>query len=89
MTSQDGRYLRLKNVTVGYTFPSKLLKKTRVLQSARLYVTGTDLWETTKIKDGWDPEAAARNSSNAAQAVNGVKRYPFTRNFTFGANLTF
>lgn len=89
LTSQDGRYLRLKNVTVGYTFPSKLLKKTRVLQSARLYVTGTDLWETTKIKDGWDPEAAARNSSNVAQAVNGVKRYPFTRNFTFGANLTF
>lgn len=89
LTAQDGRYLRLKNLTIGYTFPAKLLKKTRVLQGARIYATGTDLWETTKIKDGWDPEAEARNSSNASQAASGVKRYPFTRNFTFGANLTF
>lgn len=89
LTAQDGRYLRLKNITIGYTFPAQLLKKTRVLQGARIYVTGTDLWETTKIKDGWDPEAEARNSSNAGQAASGVKRYPFTRNFTFGANLTF
>ena len=81
ITSQDGRYLRLKNVTIGYTFDSKLLKKTRCLQGVRLYVTGADLWETTRIKDGWDPEAS-RNAS-------GTQRYPFTRSFTFGANLTF
>lgn len=89
LTAQDGRYLRLKNVTIGYTFPEKWLRKTKVLQSARLYVTGTDLWEATKIKDGWDPEAEARNPDNTSQAASGVKRYPFTRNFTFGANLTF
>lgn len=81
LTAQDGRYLRLKNVTVGYTFDSKLLKRTKCLQAVRLYVTGADLWETTKIKDGWDPEAR-RNAS-------GVQRYPFTRSFTFGANITF
>lgn len=89
LTAQDGRYLRLKNITIGYTFPDKLLKKTKVLQGARIYATGTDLWETTKIKDGWDPEAAAFDSSNTSQAAKGVKRYPFTRNFTFGVNLTF
>lgn len=89
LTAQDGRYLRLKNVTISYTFPTSQLKKTKVLQGARIYVTGTDLWETTKIKDGWDPEAEARNSSNTSQAASGVKRYPFTRNFTIGANLTF
>ena len=89
LTAQDGRYLRLKNVTIGYTFPVSVLKKTKVLQGARIYATGTDLWETTRIKDGWDPEAEARNSSNASQAASGVKRYPFTRNFTFGVNLTF
>lgn len=82
LTAQDGRYLRLKNVTIGYTFPAALLKKTGVLQGARIYATGTDLWETTRIKDGWDPEAAAQDQK-------GVKRYPFTRNFTFGVNLTF
>ena len=89
LTAQDGRYLRLKNITIGYTFPAKMLQKTKVLQGARIYATGTDLWETTKIKDGWDPEAAAFDSSDAKQAAKGVKRYPFTRNFTFGVNLTF
>lgn len=80
-TAQDGRYLRLKNVTLGYTFPAKLLKKQKALQSLRLYATATDLWETSRIKDGWDPEAA--------REVSGTKRYPFTRNFTFGVNLSF
>ena len=43
LTAQDGRYLRLKNVTLGYTFDAKLLKKAKCLQSVRLYVTGADL----------------------------------------------
>ena len=81
LTAQDGRYLRLKNVTLGYTFDSKLLKKAKCLQSVRLYVTGADLWETTKITDGWDPEAK--------RDASGLSRYPFTRSFTFGANVTF
>lgn len=81
LTSQDGRYLRLKNITLGYTFDSKLLKKQNVVENVRLYITGADLWETTKIKDGWDPEAK--------RDASGTQRYPFTRNFTFGVNLTF
>ena len=81
LTAQDGRYLRLKNVTLGYTFDAKLLKKAKCLQSVRLYVTGADLWETTKITDGWDPEAK--------RDASGLSRYPFTRSFTFGANVTF
>ncbi len=87
LTAQNGSYLRLKNVTVGYTFPRALLAKTKALVSARIYATGTDLWETTKIKDGWDPEAPAYDSET--KSASGVKRYPFTRNFTFGVNLTF
>ena len=81
LTAQDGRYLRLKNITVGYTFPKKLLAKTRIIDSLRIYYTGTDLWETTKIKDGWDPESKI--------AKNGTSLYPFTRNHTFGLNITF
>lgn len=81
LTTQDGRYLRLKNVTIGYTLPRNLLMKTKAFEGARFYITGADLWETTKIKDGWDPEAA--------RDASGVKRYPFTRNFIFGVNLTF
>ena len=80
--SVKGAFLRmLTNITFGYTFTNKLLKKIKILQGARIYITGTDLWEFTKIKDGWDPEAA--------REATGLKRYPFTRNFTFGVNLTF
>ncbi len=81
LTAQDGRYLRLKNVTIGYTFPANLLRASRAIQSLRVYFTGTDLWETTKISDGWDPESKI--------ATSGTSLYPFTRNFTFGLNVTF
>ncbi len=87
LTAQNGSYLRLKNITIGYTFPRALLAKTKAIVGARIYATGTDLWETTGIKDGWDPEAQAYDSKD--KAATGVKRYPFTRNFTFGVNLTF
>lgn len=81
LTAQDGRYLRLKNVTIGYTFPKKWLQATRIIDSLRIYFTGTDLWETTKIEDGWDPESKISKS--------GTSLYPFTRNYTFGLNVTF
>lgn len=81
MTAQDARYLRLKDITLGYTFPAKLLSQTHFLTAVRLYFTGSDLWESTKIKDGWDPEAR--------RSASGTSRYPFTRNFTFGVNLSF
>lgn len=78
---QSGAYLRLKNVTVGYTFPTEMLKKTNFIEGARIYVTGTDLWESCKIHDGYDPEASRNLSS--------FQRYPFTRNLTVGVNLSF
>ena len=78
---ENGNYLRLKNITLGYTFPAKWLEKTKFLTYARVYVTGSDLWETSKIRDGWDPEAS--------REVTAYGRYPFTRNVTFGLNLTF
>jgi len=81
LTAQDGRYIRLKEVTLTYALPSKLLDKAPWIQSARLYFTGNDLWESTRIVDGWDPEAK--------RSVSGTSRYPFTRNFTLGLNITF
>lgn len=78
---EDGSYLRLKNITLGYTFPSQMLAKTHFLSSVRVYVAGTDLWEISKINDGWDPEQT--------NSVSGTGRYPFTRNVTFGVNLGF
>lgn len=78
---EDGSYLRLKNVTLGYTMPQNIVDRTKVISNVRFYITGTDLWEVSHIHDGWDPEAS-RKISNAS-------RYPFLRTWTFGANITF
>ena len=78
---EDGSYIRLKSVTLGYNFPETMLAKTKVINAARLYVTGSDLWEYSKITDGWDPEASMN--------VSGTGRYPFVRTVTVGVNLTF
>ena len=80
-SASDGSYIRLKNLTLGYSFPSKLFEKQNVVSGCRIYFTGTDLWEYSRILDGWDPEAKSSASSTA--------RYPFMRGFSFGVNLTF
>lgn len=81
LTAQDGRYVRLKEITIGYTFPQKLLDPLKVVKTAHVYLTCNDLWESSKITDGWDPEAS--------RSASGTGRYPFTRNFTFGLNVSF
>ena len=77
----DGFYLRLKNVSVGYNLPADAVKRTGFLSGVRIYFTGTDLWEYTKILDGWDPEAKSSPSATS--------RYPFMRGYSFGVNLNF
>ena len=78
---QNASYIRLKNLSVGYTMPAKWFAKTKAISGCRIYFTGSDLWEHSDILDGWDPEAKSNPSATA--------RYPFVRTFTFGANLTF
>lgn len=80
-SASDASYIRLKNLSVGYTLPEKWFAKTKSISGCRIYFTGSDLWEHSNILDGWDPEAKSNPSSTA--------RYPFVRTFTFGANLTF
>ena len=57
------------------------LAKTKAISSCRVYVAGADLWEYSKINDGWDPEASRK--------VSAAGRFPFVRTVTFGLNLTF
>lgn len=73
---QDGSYIRLKNVQIGYTIP--VSKK--YLQNLRVYVAGTDVWEHSKVLEIFDPEAG--NAINRSS-------YPFFRTWTTGVNLTF
>lgn len=83
---EDGAYLRLKNVTIGYTLPQSVLKSLKPLNRLRVYFTGSDLWETSKIRDGWDPEQS-RNAYDDTN--NALGRFPFNRTFTIGVDATF
>ncbi|HJT72663.1 MAG TPA: SusC/RagA family TonB-linked outer membrane protein, partial [Chitinophaga sp.] len=76
---QNGAYLRLKNLVVGYTLPEAWMKKANI-KRLRVYFSGNDLWEVTHINDGWDPETT--------RSVSGAERFPFYRYLTFGINAT-
>lgn len=78
---ENGAYIRLKNVTLGYNFPAEMLAKTKMINKLRIYFTGADLWEKSHITDGWDPEATRK--------VQNTGRFPFNRTYTVGLNVTF
>lgn len=87
---EDASYLRLQNLTIGYSLPSRWLKKIHI-QKLRLYFTGSNLFCVTGYS-GLDPDV----NSNAAAGAKGFptpgfdyNAYPKTRTYTFGLNLTF
>lgn len=75
---QKNRYIRLKSLVVGYTLPRQWTAKAGI-NKVRLYFSGDDLWEWTKVKDGFDPEYG--ESSN--------NTFPFSRLLSFGFDITF
>ena len=75
---QNNRYIRLKSLVVGYTLP-KHLTNTIGLNKVRVYFSGDDLWEWTKVKDGFDPEYGEASNNT----------FPFSRLLTFGLDVTF
>lgn len=83
---QNGAYVRLKNLVVGYTLPLEGLKRAGI-EKLRVYFSGDDLWELSHIKDGWDPEAT--RSVGRANGESTFTRYPFYRFLTAGVNVTF
>ena len=76
---ENQSFVRLKNVTLSYTFNKKQLSPLKVIRSARLYATGQNLWTLTDYR-GFDPEVSG--------AVD-VGTYPASRTFTFGIELSF
>src|SRR5690606_13655209 len=56
----DGSYLRLKNLTIGYSLPQRLLDRLHV-NRLRVYVSGENLTEWSEVKDYFDPESITDN----------------------------
>ncbi|KQN38577.1 SusC/RagA family TonB-linked outer membrane protein [Pedobacter sp. Leaf41] len=72
---QNGNYIRLKNLTLGYNFKPQ----NKIFQNLRVYVAGQDLFEKTDVLSVFDPEVGNDVSAQA---------YPFYRSVSFGLNIT-
>lgn len=82
---EDASYLKISNVTLGYTFPRKWMEKIG-LQTLRLYVTGANLYTFTKYS-GFDPEVSTFSSGLTPGVDFGA--YPRSRSVVFGVNVSF
>lgn len=87
---EDGSYLRLKNLQLGYTIPQKTLGKTG-LQNLRIYMSGSNLLTFTKYS-GLDPEmTVSDNSKSEGDRSAGIDwgTYPSAMTIMLGININF
>lgn len=82
---EDASYLKLSNITLGYTFPERRISRLG-LKKLRLYFTGHNLACLTKYS-GFDPEVSTMRSGLTPGVDFGA--YPLSRSFIFGLNVTF
>lgn len=83
---EDGSFLRLNNMTLGYTLPQTLTKKAYI-SNLRIYITGYNLFCLTKYS-GFDPEVDALRTTPLTPGVD-YWEYPKNRSFIAGINITF
>ena len=81
---QNAAYIRLKNITLGYTIP---IKQNKAVEKVRIYATGENLWYWSPMKRHSkyiDPEVATASSNQDADCI-----YPFSRTVSLGIDITF
>lgn len=83
---EDGSYLRLKNLSVGYTFSKSLLDRLR-LKSARVYASVQNILTITNYT-GFDPEVSRNGQDNLSSGFD-YGSYPGTKSTQFGLSLSF
>jgi hypothetical protein len=80
---EDGSYLRLQNVSIGYTLPKKWTKKMKV-SNMRLFLQGSNIFTWTHYT-GYNPEVN-NHASDALRPGEDYCSYPLARTFTVGLN---
>ena len=83
---EDGSFLRLSTLSLGYTIPSSLTQRFKI-ERLRLYATGYNLWLWTNYS-GYDPEVDTRRSTPLTPGVD-YSAYPKSKQVVFGINLNF
>ncbi|MEO6670144.1 MAG: SusC/RagA family TonB-linked outer membrane protein, partial [Ferruginibacter sp.] len=90
---EKGSYLKLKNIQLGYNLPSKLLSRAAI-KGLRIFVMANNVFTITKYS-GIDPEIGSQNlgfNGNGGTTNRGIDspyKYPSTRIYSFGLNLSF
>jgi TonB-linked SusC/RagA family outer membrane protein len=85
---EDASWVRLRSLTLTYSLPSELLRRTKVFNGASVSLTGNNLWLSTKYS-GFDPESTSFNAgSNIAEGFSGFT-YPGVRSFIATVNIQF
>jgi hypothetical protein len=84
---ESGSFLRVSNVTLGYSLPKHLLHRTKALSNVRVYATVNNLWTITGYS-GYDPEANTRRGNPLTPGVD-YAAYPRSRYVLAGVNVTF
>ena len=83
---EDGSYLRINNITVGYTLPQSLLNQIKI-STVRVFVTANNL-KTFTDYSGFDPDVSTRNANPLTPGVD-FASYPRARTWVAGINVTF
>lgn len=84
---EDASFIRISNISLGYSLPAKLLQRTGFITRLRFYITANNLYTFTKYT-GYDPEASTRRSNPLTPGVD-YNAYPRNRYFVAGINTTF
>lgn len=84
---EDGSFVRLSSLTIGYSLPDQWLKKAYI-KTARIFFTGSNLFCATKYS-GADPEVDTRSKINPLATGVDFSAFPKSRAFNFGINLSF
>ncbi|MBC7653394.1 MAG: TonB-dependent receptor [Oligoflexus sp.] len=82
---EDGSYLRLRNLQIGYNIPSNIFGKAKI-SNARVYVSGQNLFTITRYK-GLDPDVVGADANLQPGVDNGI--YPSSRIVSFGVGFGF
>jgi TonB-linked SusC/RagA family outer membrane protein len=83
---EDGSFLRLSTITLGYTLPESISSKIK-MKKLRVYASGYNLWLLTNYT-GFDPEVSTRRQTSLTPGVD-YSAYPKSKSFVFGLNVNF
>lgn len=84
---QDASYIRLKDLTIGYTLPTSWVSKLGISQ-LKVFASGQNLWEATGLYKYLDPDSTGDTKDDGSLEER-MTKYPFCRSYSFGINVTF